>query len=159
MNNLLTYKTGPFFPKSFQYLGLVGIIFSIATFTEYPIRGLVIILVGILIFTTVSGIQLNPKDRLYRSYTSILKLKFGQWYSIEKFPFIAIIRSRVSETIYGGRSMLSTTSTVNYFDICLLSSNHRDKIVIKKFEELDKSTSELYKLSEVLNVEIKKFDK
>ncbi len=107
-------------------------IMGILGFSYNPIFGVILISIGIFVSQSRNGIELNPEQKTYRIYTKFLGLKFGKWHSYEKYPHLSILKRSISTTVYSRAHVAVTTSRNIYYDIFLLSANHRVKLMIQR---------------------------
>jgi len=104
------------------------------------IINLVLGIVFILIFTTpfifLKGIKFDLIEKRLKVYKEIYGYKFGDWFSLEKYNSLSIIQSRKS-----GRVGRATTIGVSYisFNLVIMDSTHRDKLILKKFDSFDEA--------------------
>ena len=115
-------------------LTLGGIITSI----ENPIIGLVMIAVGPFFWSSSYGIQIDPEQNRFREYGSFYGIKSGQWKPLDNVPFVSIVRGRSGTAVYSGTNK-STSIIDDRFQVCLLTSSHRSRIVVQKFEEKEEA--------------------
>ncbi len=154
---IVNINSGKLFPRAFQNLAYVGILFAIYSFTENVYTGLIVLIVSSFIAFITVGKQLDLINRKYYTYLLFPFFKLSKARSYKDFPFITIIKRRLSKTTFGGKTMNSITLTDNYFDICLLSENHLKKIALERFKDKVKALNKISFLANKLAVEITEF--
>jgi hypothetical protein len=100
---------------------------------ENPLLGAGIVLLGSFMWSSSYGIQIDVEQNKFREYASIFGIKYGEWKSLDKTPFISIVKGRSGMTVYS-RSNRSTSVVDDRYEVCLLNNSHRARVVIQKFE-------------------------
>lgn len=145
-------KSGRYFPKPFIYLAYAMIIFGVVLSFE-NILGIAIILPALFLAIAPQIIEIKADEKLYRNSLSIFGLNLGKWQSYKDFPFISILKNDVVDTIYGGRTNISTSIKNSFFLLCLLSQDHRARIVLNSYKDKTQALKEFDKYSEILDLE------
>ncbi|KAB1070523.1 hypothetical protein F6U93_01820 [Tamlana haliotis] len=153
------YKIKPLFPLMFRIPGITlfisGIIF-ICSFNKTSILGVVILLVSIPIIFTKTGILLDFNKNQIKNYIGLFNIKIGKWQLVDNYPFITLLHLNLTsrgESISG----LNFTDKYKVYRISLLSENHREKLKIIDFSELNKATIEAEKIAESFNLKFVKY--
>lgn len=157
MAQILTHSFGKSFPPSLSFAGYVFLsIGIIAAFSNIYMGGL-FVFVGIFVAFTKSGVQINLQESTYRDYNSFLGLRQGKWKSLDNYTYITLMRNREVSATLSASNRRAVTGATTYYDICLLSANHREKLTIKRITDRDKASGEIKKLSEQLNLPMTKY--
>tara|TARA_R110001592_G_scaffold219477_1_gene473802 strand:- start:201813 stop:202313 length:501 start_codon:yes stop_codon:yes gene_type:complete len=148
---MLDFKLAKVFPKPTIYAGYVLI--AIGLFSAlFQIFALAFSLIGVFVSLSYNGIQLDPSQRLYRSYSHIFGFKFGSWKSLEKFCDLSILRREDAYKAYS-YAMSSFENSAVYFGVFLLNKNHRQKLEIQRHGDKDAAIASAKKLAEELQLE------
>jgi hypothetical protein len=145
-------KSGRYFPKPFIYLAYAMIIFGVFLSFE-NILGIAIIVIALFLAFAPQIIEIKADEKLYRNSLSIFGLSLGNWQSYKDFPYISLIKNDIIETTYGGRTNRSVSTKNRYYFLCLLTRNHRLKIVLNSYKDKSQAIKELEKYSEILELE------
>lgn len=125
---------------------------------EKIIAGLGILLItGFMVFAK-SGICISADKNNYKSYISFLGIKFGKWQQLIGYTDIAILKKTVSNRAYSRANVSAETSREIVYDICLLSSDHRRKLVIARFRDKDIAFSNLHQLADKLEFKCSEYN-
>lgn len=166
MTEIIDYKTGKFFPTSFVFGGYVfvvlGILFEILGiyFLVYQgldmaivtilLGGIIIICAGIFSFS-FTGINIDLTNRKYRKHFGYLGLRIGKWKNLGDFPYICVLRSVEGYRGYdGGIPVISEQE--EFYNISLLNSSHKEKLVLYQRGEKEKSLKEAKELADKLGL-------
>lgn len=113
--------------------GVAVTLAGLVTIMESPLLGIGTALAGSFIWSGSYGIQIDVEQNKFREYASIFGIKYGEWKSLEKTPFISVVKGRSGMTVYS-RSNRSTSVIDDRYEVCLLNNSHRTRIVIQKLE-------------------------
>ena len=158
MNENLKISTGKFFPKPLVLLGYVGILFGLFSLIESWVIGLVYISISVMLSFNTGTLEIDVEKRRRRNFPFLFGLKLGSWSSIKEYTEIAVLRSTLSEKTFGGRTSVSVTTTDVVFDICIMNSSHRKKLVIKQFDDKELAQNELSQLAKSLQLTATKYN-
>ena len=152
---ILDYKLSKIFPKPTIYAGyiLIGIGLFLALFQVFA---LILCLVGTFVSFSYNGIQLDPSQQRYRSYSHIFGFKFGPWQSLEKFCDLSILRREDAYKAYS-YAMSSFENSAVYFGVFLLNKNHRQKLEIQRHGDKDAAIASAKKLAVDLKLEFVRY--
>ena len=158
MDDTLKISTGKFFPKPVVLLGYVGVLFGAFSLMESWVVGLIYITVSVFLSFNTGTLEIDVENQRLRNYPFLFGLKLGSWRTIKEYTEIAVLRSTLSEKTFGGRTSVSVTTTDVVFDICIMDSSHRKKLVIKQFDDKEMAQMELLKLAESLQLTPTKYN-
>lgn len=99
----------------------------------YLIPGLILIGLGVYLFTVTGGFELNASEKRYRSYKRLFGLNWGNWQSFDRVKQVEIWLSSESKTL---RTLYPTGSPAYYNNSqSTLKSITYDLILIKDNDE------------------------
>lgn len=110
--------------------------------------GAFFMLLGTFIAFSRNGLRIDPNQKRFQSYTKLLGLRLGKWEGLGKFCELSILSSTVSTKAYSRTMQETETSSDRYFDLYLLPTNHRTKLLVareKSLPILEKIASEYSK--------------
>ena len=132
---------GPTFKGTISTLGsvlfVIGFIvtisgiFSSNPFLIIPI-GMVMILVGIVLFLAICGVLIDYEKRVIKPYFDILFAKIGVWESLDRYE--KLVLKYTSETTTLSNMFNSTDILTKSFEI-VLTSTFNEELYIKEFIE------------------------
>lgn len=155
--DIVEFKTGRYFSRPLLFLGIVGVIVGIIGLFTNPIVGVFFLLFGAFFNFSVGGRQINCVSRQYRDYLSIFGSKVGSWEPLGDYPYIAAMRNMESQQTFMVPTTQSTSETNLYFEITLLSESHRQKFLLKRFDNKEKAKAELELFGSMLNLEVTEY--
>lgn len=120
--------------------------------------GLVLLLITSFVVFAKNGICISANPRRYKSYISFLGIKFGKWQQLNGYIDIAILRKTVSNRAYSRANVSAETSRETYFDICLLSPNHRKKLIVASFKDKEIAFDVAHKMAVKLNMKYAEYN-
>jgi hypothetical protein len=138
----------------------VGIAFSLFGFLmlfEVWLIGLVLLAIGLFFSTSAYGIQIDVVESKFREYGSIIGIKYGKWQDLIQMPYLSIMSSRAGLRVYS-RSNKSVSLASDQFNINLLSENHRKRVKVISFDNMDDAQIYGEELSGTLHTGIVKFN-
>lgn len=154
MKTISINKFGKSFAPATVVAGYVFIVIGIATLFSSYIAGIILMIIGIIIAFSYFGVMLNSNTKEYKEYNSICGIRIGSWKSYDGFPQMSVLRNKVVTNAFSRSNRSANTSSDIVYDICLLSSNHRQKVVIQKAKDETKSIQEANELAKILGVEL-----
>lgn len=157
MAQILTHSFGKSFPPSLAFSGYVFIVVGITAAFSHVYIAILFIVMGIFIAFTKSGIQINLKENTYRDYNSFFGLFQGKWKTLEPYSYITLMQNHEESATLSRSNRRAVTGATTYYDICLLSANHRERLTIKRITERDKASGEIKILSQQLNLPMTKY--
>ena len=162
---MITYNLGHSFPNPVIAVGIlisfIGLLFLTVLLPMFIIVflpiGLFISAIGAFFWSSTYGFQLDTSTNNFREYGSVYGFKRGEWKSLDKYPFITVLKSRMGATLYT-RNHSSTTLIEDAYEITLLNSTHRTKVVVQKFEKIETAKFYAEKFASQFDKEIVKFN-
>lgn len=126
--------------------------------------GTIVFLAGAFVCFATSGVDVDMKNKLIREYLYFFK-KFGTWRSIEKYPFITLIKRHVNIT-YGTYVGINTYQTAvtgrteenEDYEICLLNNTHHKRITIAISKNYATAKENSIRLAEDLGLTLTDFN-
>ena len=114
--------------------------------------GIILILLGAFVSFSVSGTMLNTENRKIKYYTNLFGIfKSGKWNDLDLFREIVVRRSNRNYRTYSRSNRTLDIKQTDY-RIFLITSDHRKKVPLKKFKNLDDARTEAEKFSQELNM-------
>ena len=119
--------------QGFSFNGLVvvaGVLLSIfglfLIFIIGDLIGLVALFIGVFLWSSSYGAQINLEQKKCREYGQLFWLKKGKWENLDRYPYLAVTKSKVGIklTSIGGNP---SRHSGNDFIVCLISESHRKK--------------------------------
>ena len=158
MNKIIDNKLEKFFPTAMSFVGyfLTALGLFILVNSGF-IAGSIFLILGLNIAFATSGIQIDPKKRLLRSYYGLFGLRFGKWKSLDDYKYLSVLQTRESTSTYS-RSNRDITVMDLWFDICLLNENQRNKLIISRLKSSDEAVKELKVLIEAMGFSAVKYN-
>ena len=102
-------KSGRLFPIQFQIFGILLVITGLALLAKNPYISPILIIASLLIFTSYSGLVIDPFRKTYQRYNSILFLKFGPTNRYHAIESIFINSTINGQRIYTAHTAQSAT--------------------------------------------------
>lgn len=130
---------------------LAGIIAFIALFM-FPL-GLVLTLICILALSYSGGVEIDPTHRRLREYGGVLGIRNGSWKPLDPFTQITVLKVQRSG-VQHGRSGSGTDVTEQNFDVCLLTADHRRKLLLRACDEREEAFRTARSLAEQLSMDL-----
>ena len=146
MEKILKIKEGKYFPNRLIYLCYVLFAMGLYIVTKNTAAGLILILISSFFIFSTYGIQIDPNKKMFRSYVNLSGINLGKWQSLQQYPYITILAKNITKTTYF-RSVLSTSDTQKFYDICLLNKTHQIKFTIKRLKTIEAAKKDITFLS------------
>lgn len=96
-------------PMPIKVLGIIVALFSLGMLATSPVFGIVLALVAGGLLAYQSGIEVNFRQRSYRTITAFGPQAFGTWQPLPALTSVSVFRTQVVSRTYG-RSNASFTS-------------------------------------------------
>jgi hypothetical protein len=109
-------------------------------------------IIGIIISFSKNGIRLNIKTRQYVNYTKLFWMIFGKEKSFQKYCDISILKKTLVSLAYSRALIETETSRKIVFDVSILDSSHRKKIVVRRETNFEAAKIQAKYLSELLGM-------
>ena len=151
-NKMIKIKSEKLFPFHFQLLGLVSFFIGCILILLHPFIAPLPIVIGLIFFTSYSGVEFNLRDQSYREYNWFLFFKSGKFLPYNKVEKIFINASEVSQYIY---TMVTTGKS--YYNIeydAYLKFSNGQKIFLASNRNKNKLLKRLKKLTDHLESDI-----
>lgn len=145
---IFSRKIESLFPFQFIFLGYVGIIAGVYFLIVFNIWGLPLILAGIFVSFTNTGIQIDFENNSYKEYFGLLFLKFGKWKPLPKIQYVTMFIDRAVQEMHV--ASISGTQTLDDIKINLVIAKN-SYITAGKF----KNKTESMKTGKYLAVNLK----
>jgi len=149
-------RIGYVFQPAQRFAGWILIVAGLVTaYVQSPIA-LLISVFGVVVALLKKFVYVDTERhriRISKSFSSYLPI--GKWYGLQNYPFVTLIRRVLSSSVtnYGGQQSGSTGSNT-YYDVLLLSSSHRSKIVINRLTDKEGAQSYADEMARMLAREV-----
>lgn len=149
------YKGDKVFPLMFIIIGITLLICGIILLGTFDSRvkiGIAILLIGILIVFARKGTIVDFNERKIKHYVGIFFIKIGNWKTLKNYSFITVLN--INQKSYGySRTGVQFTERKKINRICLLNKNHRKRLKIADYKDLNNAVLEAKKIGVNLNFE------
>ncbi len=150
---LLNYKTNYVFPSISRYLGYLLSFVGIIAIFNVGIHMILLCFFGLGLSFTRSGVLIDKENLKIKEYLEIFWFKKGSWKSIELYPYLTILEITEKSSMYGARSNVEHISRKKVFRVTLLNNNHREKTLLKQFNDKEKAHKEGEKIAADLKID------
>jgi len=160
---ILNNDLGIYYPKGAKwfgyFLGVKGLAWTISGLAGNTgiIIGPICLLIGTYLAFSRYGVQFDPLLRTYREYRSYLGLKWGSWKSYELYPDMAVLRKNMTTRTESRHNIVALTEKKTVYDICLLSQNHRKKLIVKQLSSSKLAQTHAKELAQELGLRFTTF--
>ena len=146
---LITF--GPTFEGDFSFLGLctfvIGLI--IVFFPNYMIVGILLIVMGMILFLSLKGVQIDHRTKKVRLFESYLVFRTGSWKPINQFSSIILHYNNQSQTL-SHKSIQNSVRTKS-FSVSLMD-DQKNKFELKELYSYGTAKKFLDEYSQSLNL-------
>lgn len=131
-------------------IGVVVLIYGINSpiAIETVFLGILISLVGIILFISIRGVLINYKENKIKVYLDILVTKIGFWRSLDEFN--KVVLKFVNESQAMNYKSVSTTVRTISFDV-VLANHGNNELLLRSFSNYDDAKKFLVEYSVRLN--------
>jgi hypothetical protein len=147
-------------PIHLNALGYIFIIIGLGCFIHLELTlifiGLISLLLGLFLATAKNGIILDQENNKYKKTVFFLGLELGNWKSLSHFTDISILSFNKGITALS-RGQRATTFSNKVFEVYMLTENHRERIILKRYKQEDKATVSAQDLAYKLGMEFNIF--
>lgn len=112
------HKTDSFFPFQFIFLGYLISLFGVYLLVQLNFLGLFVILAGLFLSFSFTGIEVSISENRFREYLGVFKMKFGKWHKLPKVEYVTVFMDRTIQQMHV--ASISTTQANNDFKINLV---------------------------------------
>tara|TARA_R110002012_G_scaffold289815_1_gene483136 strand:- start:119 stop:607 length:489 start_codon:yes stop_codon:yes gene_type:complete len=129
------------------HLNILGIIFIcigiynlLGLFFEliYILISLPFLIIGLFLATAKSGIIIDKINNKFKNCVFFLGLEIGKWKTLSPFSDIALLTKNRGVKAYS-RGQRTTTFTNKFFEVYMLTNNHRERIILKRYKDEGKA--------------------
>ena len=157
MKEIIKNRIGFSFPGFIVFMGLTCMLFSIFIMIESPILGLIILIVGSFLGLSSYGSEIDITNQKFREYGSMFGIKSGKWEDLNTMPFIGVFKSKSGYLIYS-RSTNSTTDIDDFYDVCLMNTTHRRRLVLQKFKTKNEALNFVHSLENKIDSKLTEYN-
>ncbi|WP_375239760.1 hypothetical protein [Aurantibacter sp.] len=121
--------------------------------------GLILLILGLFLATAKDGIILDKRNNKFKKTIFFLGLRLGKWKSFERFTDIAILTGNIGLGFYRFIASQKTTTfhSNKVFEVYMLTKNHRERIILKRYKQEEKATISAQDLAYELGMELNIF--
>ena len=127
-----TYSHGLNFGIAPVALGIVlmfiGIMMILSLLIFAVFIGIGVFIAGSMLSTSMSGVQFDFTNDLYREYTTFLFMKFGKWKPLNYYPYVSVMKANKSNGASDITGLNRTVDTKENLGVYLLNETHRKKM-------------------------------
>jgi hypothetical protein len=156
-SELLTFHHGSSFSNLARIFCVVASLFGFGIMIEDSFFGIFLSVLGIGLFSSSYGTQLDTKNQQIREYGSLFWLKYGKWIPLSGFSHVVIISVNESYLAYS-RSSYSTSVTYEKLGVCVMDSNFRRRIIVAYSTTKNEANSIAEKISTATHFPISLFN-
>ena len=149
----LNIKNGSLFPWHFQVVAAALVMGSLTAFSSNIILAVVLLLIGVFMLTSYSGVLIDHSEKSYKEYSSYLFIKVGETKHFDDVDKIFINGNNVSQTVYTAHTLNSKTFKNMVYDGYLKFTNG-EKVHLISSKNKKKLMIQLEKASEYLSTEV-----
>lgn len=154
MEHVLDEKLGAFFPPTSRFVGQITFVAGMIAAVFTPIVGLFFASAGAFVGFSKSGVLLNPGNKTYKYYIGLFGLRFGKFQSYEQFPYLSVLRTKVTSSAFSITNRNAVTGTNLYFDVYFLNQSHRERVLIRRYSSQFEAKENAQELGVLLSKEV-----
>ena len=124
-------------PMPMKVLGIIMALFSLGLLATSPVFGIVMALGAGGLLAYQSGIEVNFRQRTYRTITAFGPLAFGTWQPLPALTSVSVFRTQVVSRTYG-RSNASITSREEVIQVNL-ATGRNERIRLLETEHMEEA--------------------
>ena len=152
----IKFDHGHSFPAPLRIGGGLFTLFGIIGVIELSVFALALLLVGLYILSSRTGMILDTENRRFMEYTELFMIKRGKWKELIGYPDLAVLRIQ-----YGARTMTRGMQQIDnkevYFEVFMLTANHRKRVLISKHPDIASAQEKAKELAGLLGLNYVKF--
>ena len=142
----LDIKNGFLFPWYFHFLAFIMVGVAIPLFTDRTILAIILLLLGVLIISAHSGVEIDGAKKVYKEYMSLLMIKRGKEIKYETVERLYINKSRSRHQMYTSHTGHSSTFVTESYDAYIRFENGA-KVYLMSKRNKEKLKTRLQKVS------------
>ena len=161
---LITYDHGKSFPVPLQMMGwaltigsLAGIISKLLGILEGNWVLFLASAIGGYLLIARTGTQLDNENRSFREYQEYFWIETARWQDFFNCPNMAELRTLYANSMMS-RGMVETKSHNVVFEVYLLSSRQRRRVLVSKHEDIIAAQEKAKELSATFGLSYVKFN-
>ena len=152
----IQFDHGPSFPAPLRIGGGLFTLFGVIGSVQGSIFAMALLLVGIYILSTRTGIIIDPENRQFREYTQYFGIKTGKWVEMMNYPDLAVLRTKYTSDMMT-RGMTHVKDSDVYFEVYMLTPRHRKRVLVSKHEDIVGAQEKAKELSATCGLNYVKF--
>jgi hypothetical protein len=149
--NVFDFKTAVFFPRRIMFTGVLLVFAVLLVVLKSVVLELIVLLAGIVIFTTHYRLRIDYTNKAFFDYVWILGFKTGDHGRFEKIEYLFIKKSRISQKMnhLAGSAVLQKEVYHGY-----LKFSDQEKIHLMTKDSKNALVEKLSVISDALKVRI-----
>lgn len=158
MKKNIKNKVGNVFPLALIIIGILLILISIFAIITGSYTGFATLIIGAFMVFTSVWIEIDIEKKTYRSYTKLFGfIKSGKWKSLERYTDLAILK--IKEAVeYASRGNRTTKQSKDVYNVCLLDSTHRLRIVLFKADNFTDAQEYAKSITAKLDIKLTQYN-
>ncbi|RFC55087.1 DUF308 domain-containing protein [Brumimicrobium aurantiacum] len=158
-----SFKHGWFFKSIARLIGLIFTVLGAIVLLSFNIIavvfGAIMLVFGLYMLTGNSGIDIDYKQKLFKEYNQVAGIKFGEWKSLDDYPFLTVLKANKSNKASDITGLNKTISTNEHLGVYLLTNSHRKKILLSRTSNrMQDATAEATRIAELTDKEMMKYN-
>jgi hypothetical protein len=158
MKKNINNKVGNVFPPAFIIISVLFMIVGIVAIISFSFIGIFLFIIGVFMAFTSVWVEIDVEKNTYRSCTKLFGfIKSGKWKSLERYTDIAILK--IKEAVeYASRSNRTTKQSKDVYNVCLLDSTHRLRIVLFKADNFTDTQEYAKRITAKLDIKLTQYN-
>lgn len=145
---------GSLFPPTVKFVGRIVFVAGVLAMFGLPLIGIFLMLAGAFVGFSVTGVKLFPAEGAYQLYIGLFGLRFGKRKSYQNYPFLSVMRTKVTSSAFSVTNRNASTGSNLYFDVYLLSQSHRERILVRRYSSQFEAKQKAQELGTVLSKKV-----
>ena len=130
MKKYIDNNLGLVFPQPVLFGGVIFIVMGLLVMFEIWYFGILMMVLGLYVVLGMNGARIDVEGRRFKSYSKWLWIRSGQWKSMDPYPYVSVLGKQIGLTLASRGNRTMDVGEITY-TVCLLSSTHRTKVIIR----------------------------
>lgn len=114
--------------------------------------------IGVALLAHSAGLELDFENQKYRQYSSFFGKKKGEWFSLESYSALIILRKDGKTSLSTTRATISSTLRYNEYQVFLTDQTHRKRLYLKHFDTHEQARKFALDFMEKTEIQLERFD-
>ncbi len=146
---LITNRLDKTFGPQMAFSGWIFIVFGVFFIIDW--MGILLVLIGIVLATTVDGVAIDTKKRRIRRFSGPFGFPgYGRWENLDDYEGLTVVPWKRNFTTWS-RSNRQNSYAVEDFRIFVVGQDRKPAFAVKKCITKEQATTEMDKLAESLH--------